>query len=65
MPNVRSFRILPSLPEDLKDLEILARNIFWCWNLDFVRLFKRIDSKLWKACGYNPVRLLGSVSQKS
>ncbi|MBN1795672.1 MAG: alpha-glucan family phosphorylase [Sedimentisphaerales bacterium] len=64
MPNVRSFRVLPSLPEELKDLEILARNMFWCWNLDFVRLFKRIDSNLWKACGYNPVRLLGSVSQE-
>jgi len=64
MRNVRSFRVLPSLPEELKELEPLARNMFWCWNLDLVRLFKRIDSKLWKACGYNPVMLLGAVSQE-
>ncbi len=63
MPNVRSFRVLPALPEELKDLEVLARNVFWCWNLDVVALFKRIDSNLWKSCGYNPVQLLGSVSQ--
>lgn len=64
MPNVRSFRVLPALPEELKDLEVLARNMFWCWNLDVVELFKRIDSNLWKSCGYNPVQLLGSVSQE-
>ncbi len=64
MPNVRSFRVLPALPDELKDLEVLARNVFWCWNLDVVTLFKRIDSNLWKSCGYNPVQLLGSVSQE-
>ncbi len=64
MPNVRSFRVLPALPDELTELETLARNMFWCWNLDFVKLFKRIDSKLWKSCCYNPVRMLGSVSQK-
>ncbi len=64
MPNVRSFRVLPAMPDELKDLEFLARNMFWCWNLDLVELFKRIDSNLWKGCGYNPVRLLGSVSQE-
>ena len=63
MPKVRNFRVLPALPEELKDLELIARNMFWCWNLDFVALFKRIDSALWKGCGYNPVRLLGSVAQ--
>ena len=63
MPNVRSFRVLPALPEELKDLEILAKNVFWCWNLDIVSLFRRIDSNLWRSCGYNPVQLLGHVSQ--
>lgn len=64
MPNVRSFRVLPAVPDELKELDVLARNMFWCWNLDLVLLFKRIDSKLWKSCGYNPVQLLGSVSQE-
>ena len=63
MPTVRSFTVLPTLPDILKDLDIIARNMFWSWNSDFVELFKRIDSNLWAACGHNPVKMLGSVSQ--
>jgi len=65
MPSVRSFTILPALPETLKDLDFIARNMFWAWHLEFVDLFKRIDSNLWKACGYNPIKLLGTVPQET
>ena len=64
MPKVCSFTVLPALPDALKALESIARNLFWCWNTDFVELFKRIDSNLWTACGHNPVKLLGSLSQQ-
>ena len=64
MPKVRNFMVLPALPDPLKDLETIARNMFWSWNLEFVDLFKRIDSNLWTACGHNPVKFLGNVSQK-
>jgi len=63
MPTVRSFTVLPTLPDILKDLEIIARNMFWSWNPEFIELFKRIDSNLWSACSHNPVKMLGSVSQ--
>jgi len=63
MPTVRSFTVLPALPEPLKDLEVIARNMFWSWNSEFVELFKRVDTTLWSSCGHNPVRLLGSISQ--
>ncbi|MHC4805938.1 MAG: alpha-glucan family phosphorylase, partial [Planctomycetota bacterium] len=63
MPGVRNFMILPALPDPLKDIEIIARNMFWSWNPEFVDLFKRIDSNLWSACGHNPVKLLGNISQ--
>jgi len=63
MPTVRSFTVLPALPDLLKDLDVIARNMFWSWNPEFVELFKRIDSNLWSACGHNPVKMLGSVSQ--
>jgi len=63
MPTVRSFTVLPALPEPLKELDIIARNMFWSWNPEFIELFKRIDSNLWSTCGHNPVKLLGSVSQ--
>ncbi|OHB61406.1 MAG: alpha-glucan phosphorylase, partial [Planctomycetes bacterium RBG_13_50_24] len=63
MPTVRSFTVLPTLPDILKDLDIIARNMFWSWNSEFLELFKRIDSDLWSASGHNPVKMLGSVSQ--
>lgn len=63
MPNVRSFTVVPALPDSLKDLETIAMNLYWSWNPEFVDVFKRIDSNLWVACGHNPVKLLGSVSQ--
>jgi starch phosphorylase len=63
MPTVRSFTVLPALPDSIKDLETIANNMFWSWNPEFIELFKRIDSNLWAACGHNPIRLLGNVSQ--
>lgn len=63
MPSVRAFTVLPALPESLKDLDLIARNMFWSWNAEFAKLFQRIDGSLWTACGHNPVRLLCSVSQ--
>jgi len=51
------------LPDELKSLEAIARNLFWTWNPEYVELFKRIDPNLWSACGHNPVKMLGSVSQ--
>jgi starch phosphorylase len=63
MPTIRSFIVLPTLPDILKDLDAVARNMFWTWNPEFVELFKRVDSNLWSASGHNPVKMLGSVSQ--
>ena len=63
MPSVRSFTVLPALPDSLKALDAIARNLFWSWNPQSIELFKRIDPTLWVACGHNPVKLLGTVSQ--
>ena len=63
MNKVRTFTVKPSLPKQLEGLEALAYNMFWSWNAEYIDLFKRIDPKLWEACGHNPVKLLGSVSQ--
>ena len=63
MPSVRSFTVLPALPDSLKDLETIAKNMFWSWNPECAELFERIDNRLWAASGHNPVKLLGSVSQ--
>ena len=63
MPQGRNFTVLPALPDSLKDLEVIAKNMFWSWNQEFTELFKRIDSNLWTSCGQNPVKLLGNISQ--
>ena len=63
MPSVRSFTVLPALPDSLRDLETIAKNMFWCWHPKCAELFERIDNRLWATCGHNPVKLLGSVSQ--
>ena len=63
MQTIRTFTVLPALPKPLQDLKVIANNIFWAWNGEFVELFKRIDNNLWEQCGHNPVRMLGMVSQ--
>jgi starch phosphorylase len=63
MPKVRSFTVLPVLPDSLKGLDFIARNLFWSWNPEFMDLFKRIDNGLWTASGHNPVRFLSIISQ--
>jgi starch phosphorylase len=63
MHKVRSFTVLPTLPEQLAGLKAIAGNMYWSWHSEFADLFRRIDSQLWEACGHNPVKLLGNVSQ--
>ncbi|MBM4027522.1 MAG: glycosyltransferase family 1 protein, partial [Planctomycetes bacterium] len=63
MPSVRSFTVLPALPESLSPLDDVAKNLYWSWNPQFIELFKRIDPALWAACGHNPIKLLGNVAQ--
>ncbi|MBN2136322.1 MAG: alpha-glucan family phosphorylase [Sedimentisphaerales bacterium] len=64
MPSVRSFTVLPALPEPLKNIENVAQNLFWTWNPECLELFKRIDANLWSACGHNPVKMLGNIPQE-
>lgn len=63
MQKVRSFTVLPCLPDSLRDLKALAGNLYWSWNDDIIDLFKRVDPQLWEDCGHNPVKLLGTVPQ--
>ena len=32
MPAIRSFTVLPVLPDPIKDLKFVAENIYWSWN---------------------------------
>jgi starch phosphorylase len=63
MPGARSFTVLPAIPDSLKDLDVIAKNMFWSWNPESLELFKRIDANLWNACGHNPIKVLGNAPQ--
>ena len=41
----------------------LAYNILWSWEPLIRSVFRRLDPALWRDCGYNPVLMLGRVSQ--
>jgi starch phosphorylase len=61
--SIRTFAVLPKLPERLQALNTLAYNMWWCWNHDAVSLFRRIDDDLFEAVENSPVKMLGAVDQ--
>jgi starch phosphorylase len=59
----KEFLVRPALPEALSRMSELAYNLLWSWDHNLRALFRRLDSVLWKACGNNPILMLGRVSQ--
>jgi len=62
--NISTYTVKPKLPQDLKPLEEIARNLWLSWNYDAVQLFIRLDYDCWLASQQSPVRTLGMVSQE-
>jgi glycogen phosphorylase len=61
---VRTFTVLPRLPERLLPLHQLAYNLWWCWHADAVALFRRIDADRFEELDHSPIRLLTSTTQQ-
>src|SRR5262245_37821316 len=61
--SLRTFTVLPHLPERLQPLHKLAYNMWWCWNHEAVSLFRRIDDDRFDAVENSPVKLLGAIDQ--
>jgi phosphorylase/glycogen(starch) synthase len=57
-PHWRRVLVQQSIPDQLKPLEELSRNLWWSWNQDAIDLFASIDPGLWEELGENPVELL-------
>jgi len=64
-PIWRKIFIQSQLPENLKSLDKLARNIWWSWNNEIFELFESIDKELWKQLHHNPILLLDNLSYGS
>ncbi|MER5885625.1 alpha-glucan family phosphorylase [Streptomyces sp. NPDC001941] len=62
MKAIRRFTVRPVLPEPLRPLHELARNLRWSWHPATRELFRSADPGGWAAAAGDPVRLLGSVS---
>ena len=63
-PSWNSVFVSRHLPESLKDLEILSKNLWWCWNESAKNLFESVDPQAWEASGQNPIAMLDKVSLK-
>jgi starch phosphorylase len=60
---IREFLVRPALPAALSRMTELAYNLVWSWEPIVRALFRRLDPALWRDSGYNPVLMLGRVSQ--
>jgi starch phosphorylase len=58
---IQKYTVVPKVPERLKPLLDIARNLWWVWSRNAVALFRRVDIDLWDECEHNPVQLLGSL----
>lgn len=61
-PAWKEINVKSHIPESLKMLEEMARNIWWAWNYETTELYQSLDADLWKAVGQNPVLLLERLS---
>src|SRR5262245_16147089 len=60
---LREFLVRPSLPPAISRMSELAYNLLWSWEPMMRSVFRRLDPTLWRESGYNPVLMLGRVSQ--
>lgn len=61
----KEFLVRPALPAPLSRMSELAYNLLWAWDHNLRSLFRRLDPLVWKACGNNPVLMLGRVRQET
>lgn len=54
--------VMRTIPERLKYLEIISKNLWWCWNEEAIDLFESINPDLWRSCDKNPIALLDKLT---
>ncbi|MBM4350550.1 MAG: glycosyltransferase family 1 protein [Deltaproteobacteria bacterium] len=64
MKEITLYTVVPQIPERLKPLEEMARNIWFCWNIEAIDLFRSIDSNLWEETRHNPIAMLGRLGRE-
>jgi len=64
MKEITLYTVVPKIPERLRPLEEMARNLSFSWNLEAIDLFRLIDQNLWEDTGHNPLAMLGSIGNE-
>lgn len=54
----------PRIPKGLSGLTELANDLYYGWNSQARKLFKRLDSELWEKCKHNPKLFMRNISQQ-
>ncbi|KGN74427.1 alpha-glucan phosphorylase [Porphyromonas macacae] len=62
VPVWRDIYSYAKLPANLQRIEELSHNLWWVWNPDAQRLFKRLSPELWEKTEGNPVMLTKQLS---
>ena len=65
MEPIRTFTVVPALPEKLQCLREIAYNLYWAWDHESIDLFRRLGGELWETTNHNPVLILANISQKA
>lgn len=64
MPGRRfTVEIHPTIPENIQGLQLLANDLYYSWNSQARRLYRRIDTDLWEASEHSPKVFLRRVAQ--
>ena len=61
MKEVVVYIVSPNLPERLRPLMDLAKNLWFCWSQEAIDLFRSVDQNLWEETGHNPLAILGRL----
>ncbi len=63
-PTWRNIIVKSELPDKLKKLDELSKNLWWVWNSEGKTLFHDLDRDLWRSTGENPVLMLQKMSSE-
>ncbi len=63
-PKWKKVSIEVNVPEALRQLSDLAKNLWWTWNYPARELFERIDPELWATCDKNPIIMMENLSME-
>ncbi|UCB42773.1 MAG: alpha-glucan family phosphorylase [Dehalococcoidales bacterium] len=55
--------VTTKLPDRINRLDELANNLWWSWHEEARRLFRILDSRLWRMTVHNPVKQLNEAAQ--